>query len=75
MSLPVARRDGPRPGGFHSGDEQLVVALAVLEDLWARREERRPLLLVVDEAHNLCPPEPEGPPSALRVRDGSSRSP
>ena len=55
-------------GGFHSGDEQLVVALAVLEDLWARREERRPLLLVIDEAHNLCPPEPEGP-LGIAVRD------
>ncbi|HEY9493822.1 MAG TPA: ATP-binding protein, partial [Intrasporangium sp.] len=55
-------------GAFHTGDEQLVVALAVLEDLWARREERRPVLLVIDEAHNLCPPEPEGP-LGVAVRD------
>ncbi|MEW1955378.1 ATP-binding protein [Terrabacter sp. NPDC080008] len=46
-------------GGYDRLEEQLVVALAVLEDLWHRRAERRPLLLVVDEAHNLCPPEPE----------------
>jgi DNA helicase HerA-like ATPase len=55
-------------GSFHSADEQLVVALAVLEDLWARREERRPILIVVDEAHNLCPPEPETP-LGIAVRD------
>ena len=30
------------------------MALAVLDDLWSRREERRPVLLVIDEAHNLC---------------------
>jgi DNA helicase HerA-like ATPase len=35
------------------------VALAVFEDLWRRREERRPLLIVVDEAHNLCSPDLE----------------
>jgi DNA helicase HerA-like ATPase len=44
-------------GGFATPDESLLVALSVLEDLWARREERRPLLLVVDEAHNLCSPD------------------
>ncbi|HEX6054576.1 MAG TPA: ATP-binding protein, partial [Intrasporangium sp.] len=55
-------------GAFHTADEQLVVALAVLEDLWARREERRPVLVVIDEAHNLCPPEPEGP-LGVAVRD------
>ena len=32
--------------------------MAVLEQLWARREERRPILIVIDEAHNLCNPEP-----------------
>ncbi|MEV0706315.1 ATP-binding protein [Nocardia aurea] len=43
-------------GGFSTGEQQLVVALALLDDLWARREERRPLLLVIDEAHNLASP-------------------
>jgi DNA helicase HerA-like ATPase len=45
-------------GGFDHPAEPGVAALAVLEDLWARREERRPLLIVIDEAHNLCVPEP-----------------
>jgi DNA helicase HerA-like ATPase len=44
-------------GGFSTPEQQLVVALALLDDLWARREERRPVLLVIDEAHNLCSPQ------------------
>ena len=45
-------------GGFAHPAEPKVAALAVLEQLWARREERRPILIVIDEAHNLCNPEP-----------------
>ena len=46
-------------GGFADREEQLAVALGVLSNLWARREERRPVLLVIDEAHNLCAPDLE----------------
>ena len=46
-------------GSLERQEEQLTVALSVLNDLWHRREERRPVLLVVDEAHNLCPPDLE----------------
>lgn len=46
-------------GGFDHPSEQKVAALGVLEHLWARREERRPILTVIDEAHNLCSPEPQ----------------
>jgi uncharacterized protein len=46
-------------GGFTTKEEPLVVALSVLDDLWSRRSERRPFLLVIDEAHNLCSPEVE----------------
>lgn len=45
-------------GGFDHPVEPKVAALAVLEHLWARREDRRPILIVIDEAHNLCAPEP-----------------
>lgn len=55
-------------GGFNHPDESLVVALAVLEDLWAKREQRRPVLLVIDEAHNLCSPE-QGSPLQVAVRE------
>lgn len=46
-------------GGFAHPVEPKVAALAVLERLWARREERRPVLIVIDEAHNLCSPDPQ----------------
>lgn len=46
-------------GGFAHPVEPKVAALAVLENLWARREERRPVLIVIDEAHNLCSPQPQ----------------
>ncbi len=48
-------------GGFTTAEQPLVVALAVLDELWARRSERRPVLIVIDEAHNLCSPEAETP--------------
>lgn len=47
-------------GGFSHPDESLSVVLSVLDDLWVRREERRPVLLVIDEAHNVCSPELTG---------------
>ncbi len=43
-------------GGFAHPAEPKVAALSALEHLWARREERRPVLIVIDEAHNICPP-------------------
>lgn len=55
-------------GGFSTPEQQLVVALAVLDELWARREERRPVLLVIDEAHNLCSPQLESA-VAVMVRE------
>jgi len=51
-------------GGFANPDEPLVVAMAVLDDLWAKREQRRPVLIVIDEAHNLCAPGDDAPLSA-----------
>ncbi len=48
-------------GGFRYLEEPLVVALSVLDELWARRNERRPVLLVIDEAHNLCSPDLTSP--------------
>lgn len=48
-------------GGFAYPEESLVVALAVLDDLWDKREQRRPLLIVIDEAHNFCSPDQTSP--------------
>lgn len=55
-------------GGFATPGQQLVVALALLDELWARREERRPVLLVIDEAHNLASPQLDSP-IAVAVRE------
>lgn len=56
-------------GGFAQPLEYAVAAMAVLDDLWAKREERRPILIVIDEAHNLASPELEGPVlTAVRER-------
>jgi uncharacterized protein len=48
-------------GTVGSPREKDVVAQAVLGRLWERRNERRPVLVVVDEAHNVCPQLPDGP--------------
>jgi hypothetical protein len=48
-------------GGFVFAEESLVAVMAVLDDLWAKRERRRPILIVIDEAHNFCSPEQHSP--------------
>ncbi len=45
-------------GSLPTREEQSLVAGAVLADLWRRRQERSPVLIVIDEAHNVCPAEP-----------------
>jgi uncharacterized protein len=45
-------------GSLPTREEQGLVAAAVLGDLWRRRQERSPILIVIDEAHNVCPAEP-----------------
>ena len=38
-----------------------MVALDLLDSLWARRHQHEPVLLVIDEAHNICPSNPTDP--------------
>jgi uncharacterized protein len=45
-------------GTLASPAEQSIVAMAVLGYLWRHRNERQPVLIVADEAHNICPQEP-----------------
>jgi hypothetical protein len=52
-------------GSLATREEQGLVAESVLRRLWERRTDRRPVLLVVDEAHNVCPVQPEDPLTAL----------
>lgn len=52
-------------GGYAVADEARAASLSVLDHLWEHRHERIPRLLVIDEAHNLCPPEPQTPLAVL----------
>jgi hypothetical protein len=45
-------------GTLASPAEQSIVAAAVLGHLWRQRHRRQPILIVADEAHNICPQEP-----------------
>jgi uncharacterized protein len=68
----VWHKDRPRAlvadtSGFEERRERIAVAVAMLEQLWAARHERRPLLLVVDEAHDVCPSDPADPLQQLAV--------
>jgi DNA helicase HerA-like ATPase len=45
-------------GSLPAREEQSLIAAAVLGDLWRRRHERKPVLIVIDEAHNVCPADP-----------------
>ena len=48
-------------GSLPTREEQSLVAGTVLGSLWRRRQERKPVLIVIDEAHNVCPAEPDNP--------------
>jgi uncharacterized protein len=68
----VWAQDHPRAviadtSGFEERRERIAVTIAVLEHLWAERKQRRPLLLVVDEAHDVCPADPADPLQRLAV--------
>jgi hypothetical protein len=52
-------------GSLATREEQAVVAEAVLATLWRRRADREPVLIVIDEAHNVCPQKPDDPVTAL----------
>jgi uncharacterized protein len=68
----IWQEDRPRAliadsSGFEGRRERIAVAVAVMQQLWARRNDRRPLLLVVDEAHDVCPADPTDPLQHLAV--------
>ena len=51
-------------GSLGTVQEQRLVSQAVLATLWRTRAARRPRLVVIDEAHNVCPAAPGNPLSA-----------
>jgi uncharacterized protein len=52
-------------GSLGTREEKAVVAGSVLGGLWRLRERREPVLIVIDEAHNVCPARPEDPLTAI----------
>jgi DNA helicase HerA-like ATPase len=52
-------------GSLSTREEQAVAAESVLAALWRRRAAREPILIVIDEAHNVCPGAPDDPLTAL----------
>jgi hypothetical protein len=48
-------------GSLSGPDERTVVALALLGSRWARRREREPSLIAIDEAHNVLPAVTDDP--------------
>ena len=52
-------------GSLGTRAEQALAAEAVLARLWEGRADRAPVLIVIDEAHNVCPADPEDPLTAL----------
>jgi uncharacterized protein len=52
-------------GSLPTREEQSLIAAAVFGDLWRRRQERSPVLIVIDEAHNIAPAQTEDPVVAV----------
>jgi hypothetical protein len=52
-------------GGFQEPAEKCLVAAALFGALWRQRDDRRPVPIVIDEAHNICPQEPDDPIQAI----------
>lgn len=52
-------------GSLGTPGEKAIAAESVLAALWRRRADREPVLIVIDEAHNVCPREPADEVTAL----------
>ncbi len=52
-------------GSIGDPEVRSAIAAGVLLGVWARRAERVPTLVVLDEAHHICPAEPVDPIQAL----------
>jgi hypothetical protein len=56
-------------GSLPTREEQALAAGAVLERLWRERSRREPVAIVIDEAHNVCPAEPDDPLTAIATEN------
>jgi uncharacterized protein len=58
-------------GSLDTINEQRLIAETVLSTLWRNRSRRQPCLIVIDEAHNVCPAKPADPVMALATNYAS----
>ncbi len=65
LSKPTARCLVVDLGSLDTMQEQRLVADAVLARLWRLRRSREPVLVVIDEAHNICAADPQDPVSRI----------
>ncbi len=52
-------------GSLDTVEEQRLISETVLSTLWRNRSRREPCLVVIDEAHNVCPSKPADAITAL----------
>ena len=52
-------------GSLNTINEQRLISETVLSTLWRNRSRRQPCLIVIDEAHNVCPSQPADAVTAL----------
>jgi hypothetical protein len=58
-------------GSFDTINEQRLISETVLSTLWRNRLRRQPCLIVIDEAHNVCPAQPADTVLALATNYAS----
>jgi uncharacterized protein len=58
-------------GSLDTINEQRLVSETVLSTLWRNRSRRQPCLIVIDEAHNVCPAQPADTVMALATNYAS----
>ena len=55
-------------GSLDTINEQRLISETVLSTLWRNRQRRQPCLIVIDEAHNVCPGQPTDTVTALATK-------
>jgi hypothetical protein len=58
-------------GSLDTLNEQRLISETVLSTLWRNRSRRQPCLIVIDEAHNVCPRQPGDTVTALATNYAS----
>ena len=71
LEQPTARCLVVDLGSLDTINEQRLISETVLSTLWRNRSRREPCLVVIDEAHNVCPSQPADTVTALATNYAS----